>query len=98
MTLNARFRKVSFSDQIGQALKKLAQINGHTVEVKKSLRKDSNGNNATNKDEPHQWPSFLHVVDHPELIDEQRAPCKNLDRGARGLVASGQRLRGAVCR
>ena len=36
--------------------------------------------NATNKDEPHQWPPFLHVVYHPELIDEQRATCKSLER------------------
>jgi hypothetical protein len=34
LTLNARLRKVSFSDQIGQALKKLAQINVRAVEVK----------------------------------------------------------------
>ena len=80
LTLHARFRKVSLSDEIGQALEKLPQMNGRAVVVKKPLRKNRDGNNATNQDEPHQRPPFLHVVDHPELIDEQRATCKTGSR------------------
>jgi hypothetical protein len=77
LTFNSGFGEVPFSDQIRQTLQKLAQVNRCPVKVEKPFGKYSNGNHATEQNEPHQRATLLHVVDHPKLIDELRSACKN---------------------
>ena len=89
LTFNSRFGEVPFPDQIRQALQKLAKLIVDTVKVEKPFRKDSNGNNATKQNEPHQRPPLLHVVDHPKLIDELWSACKNWAKGRLGVLEFG---------
>jgi hypothetical protein len=54
-------------------LEKLPNVDAGAVIVEETLDEHRDGYNATEKDEPHQRSTLLHVVDHPGLIRKPAA-------------------------
>ena len=60
------FGKIPPRDEIGEPLKKLADMNRRAMEIEQPLREDSDRNDAADQNGPHQQSTLLDVIDHPE--------------------------------
>src|SRR6516164_8289658 len=76
LALNPGFGKTLFPNQVRQALQKLASVNFCPMKIEKPFGEDSNRDDATKQDQPHEWSPLLHVVNHPGLINEVIGHCK----------------------
>jgi hypothetical protein len=54
-------------------LEKLLNVDAGAMIVQETFNEHRDGYNATEKDEPHQRTTLLHVVDHSELIRKPAA-------------------------
>jgi hypothetical protein len=49
-------------------LEEFLNVDAGAMIIQKTFNKHRDGHNATEKDEPHERSTLLHVVDHPGLI------------------------------
>src|SRR6478752_9730497 len=66
--------EISTADQVRESFQKLAYMDGRAVKIKKTLRKNSNRDNAADQNWPHQQSAFLDVINHAEFCTSLCAP------------------------
>ena len=67
-----RFGEAAALEQVREAANEFAHANLCPVEVSDPLEEDCPGEHTTEQEEPHQRPALLHVVDHSDLVGENR--------------------------
>jgi len=59
-----RFREIAALDQIRKSFQEFTDVDGGAVQIKEALGEDSDGDNATGQNRPHEQSALLDVINH----------------------------------
>jgi hypothetical protein len=59
--------EIAALENIREAFQEFSDVDCRAMQIKEAFRKDTDRNNATGQDWPHQQATFLDVVDHVNL-------------------------------